>query len=301
MNARRRQTRDAAETVDDAVDTAVDTVDDAAAADTVEDGTMTAEDWDEDVEVALDLHQLVKTYGSAAAVGPVDLRVPAGQSVLLVGHNGSGKSTLLGMVAGVLEPTSGSVEVFEVEPTSLTGRATISYLPDTPVLYDDLSVDEHLQYVSRMHGGEGTGPEIDALVERLGLAARRDELPSRFSRGLRQRTAIALALCRPFGLLLVDEPFVGLDEEGRDAFVSLLDDAHRRGATVVVATHDPARLEHFDRRVELSDGAFVGDTHGPRGRDASSTPEERSKPEEGSKADGSSKRNGTRARDRARR
>jgi ABC-type multidrug transport system ATPase subunit len=216
----------------------------------------------DDRELALDLRQLVKTYGSAPAVGPVDLQVPAGQSVLLVGHNGSGKSTLLGMVAGVLEPTSGSVEVFEVEPTSLTGRATISYLPDTPVLYDDLSVDEHLQYVSRMHGGDGAGPELDALVERLGLTARRDELPSRFSRGLRQRTAIALALCRPFGLLLVDEPFVGLDEDGREAFVSLLDDVRRRGTTIVVATHDPARLEHFDRRVQLSDGALVGDTHG---------------------------------------
>jgi ABC-type multidrug transport system ATPase subunit len=210
-------------------------------------------------EMALEIDDLVKSYGSAPGVGPVDLHVPHGQSVVLVGHNGSGKSTLLGMVAGVLEPTSGSIEVFGVEPGSLTGRASVSYLPDTPVLYDDLSVREHLEYVSRMHGGDGDEPELDELVDRLGLTERRDELPSRFSRGLRQRTAIAIALCRPFGLLLVDEPFVGLDTSGRDAFVALLDDTHRRGATVVVATHDPARLEHFDRVVELSDGAVVGD------------------------------------------
>jgi ABC-2 type transport system ATP-binding protein len=211
------------------------------------------------VELALDVDHVVKSYGSAPAVGPVDLEVPAGDSVLLIGHNGSGKSTLLGLIAGVLEPTSGSVDVFGVEPTSLTGRATISYLPDTPVLYDDLSVREHLQYVSRMHGGEGDEPELDDLIERLGLKDRRDELPSRFSRGLRQRTAIAVALCRPFSLLLVDEPFVGLDADGRDALVTLLDATHKRGATVVVATHDPARLEHFARRVELSDGSIVGD------------------------------------------
>ena len=88
---------------------------------------------------------------------------------------------------------------------------------------------------------------------RLRMAMRR----RRFS--IRWRCAIAVALCRPFGLLLVDEPFVGLDSEGRDAFVGLLDDVRRRGSTVVVATHDPARLEHFDRRVELSDGTMVSD------------------------------------------
>jgi ABC-2 type transport system ATP-binding protein len=215
------------------------------------------------VELALDLDHLVKRYGNAPAVGPVDLQVPAGESLLVIGHNGSGKSTLLGLVAGVLEPTEGTVEVFGVEPTSLVGRATVAYLPDTPVLYDDLSVHEHVQYVSRMHGGDGDEPELDDLIERVGLTSRRDELPSRFSRGLRQRTAIAVALCRPFSLLLVDEPFVGLDADGREAFIGLLDAARERGATVVVATHDPARLEHFDRRVELRDGAVVHDSRTP--------------------------------------
>jgi ABC-type multidrug transport system ATPase subunit len=215
------------------------------------------------VELALCAAGLEKSYGHAAGVGPVDLEIPAGQAVVLVGHNGSGKSTFLGMAAGVLEPTAGDVEVFGVEPTSLTGRATVSYLPDTPVLYDDLSVREHLQYVSRMHGAEGDEPELDELLDKVGLSHRADELPSRFSRGLRQRTAIAVALCRPFSLLLVDEPFVGLDADGRDAFVALLDETRRRGATVVVATHDPSRLEHFERCVTLSDAQLVSD--GPVG------------------------------------
>ncbi|HEX7094287.1 MAG TPA: ABC transporter ATP-binding protein [Acidimicrobiales bacterium] len=211
------------------------------------------------VELAVCAEGLEKTYGVAAGVGPLDLEVPAGQSVLIIGHNGSGKSTLLGLIAGVLEPTGGAVEVFGVEPSSLTGRATLSYLPDAPVLYDDLSVREHVQYVNRLHGADSSQAELDALLERVGLADRADELPSRFSRGLRQRTAIAVALCRPFSLLLVDEPFVGLDETGRDAFVALLDEVHARGATVLVATHDPARLAHFDRVVELSDAQLVSD------------------------------------------
>lgn len=214
---------------------------------------------DDGTELAICAVGLEKTYGDAAGVGPVDIEIPAGQSVLLVGHNGSGKSTLLGLVAGLLEPTAGAVEVFGVEPTSLTGRATVAYLPDTPVLYDDLSVREHLQYVNRMHGGDADPAELDALLERVGLAARADELPSRFSRGLRQRTAIAIALCRPFGLLLVDEPFVGLDAAGRDALVALLDETIAREATVVVATHDPALLDHFDRQIVLSDSRIVDD------------------------------------------
>jgi ABC-type multidrug transport system ATPase subunit len=211
-------------------------------------------------DLALTFDDLEKSYGGIPAVGPLELEVPAGESLLLIGHNGSGKSTLLGLAAGMLEPTTGDIRVFGVEPTSLTGRATVSYLPDTPVLYDDLSVREHVQYVNRLHGGDGDEPELDELIDRLGLTARRDELPSRFSRGLRQRTAIAVALCRPFSVLLVDEPFVGLDAEGRDAFVALLDHTRRRGATVVVATHDPTRLEHFDRRVELNNALVVSDS-----------------------------------------
>jgi ABC-type multidrug transport system ATPase subunit len=209
--------------------------------------------------VAVHIEGLEKTYGDAPAAGPIDLSVEPGQSVLVLGHNGSGKSTLLSMIAGVVEPTAGDAWIFGVEPGSLTGRATVSYLPDTPVLYDDLSVREHVRYISRLHGADEDDTTFDALVERVGLGARADDLPSTFSRGLRQRTAIALAFCRPFNVLLVDEPFVGLDAAGRDAFVALLDETRLRGATVLVATHDPARLDHFDRRVELRDGVVVAD------------------------------------------
>ena len=95
--------------------------------------------------------------------------------------------------------------------------------------------------------------------ERLDLAERRDQLPSQFSRGLRQKTAIAVALCRPFSLLLVDEPFVGLDAQGRATMLDLLSEASADGATLMVATHDPEVINRFDRGILMSNGEVVHD------------------------------------------
>lgn len=208
---------------------------------------------------ALALREAGKRYGEAPALAPLELRIEPGQAVALVGHNGSGKSTLLALAAGVVEPTEGSVSVFGWPPAAVEARALVSYVPDDPVLYDDLSVREHLRYVARLHGGSGDDPLLDELLHRLGLADRADELPSGFSRGLRQKAALAVGLCRPFRLLLVDEPFVGLDAAGRDAFVALAGEAVDRGAALVVATHDPALLPRLDRCIELVDGAVAFD------------------------------------------
>lgn len=208
---------------------------------------------------AVSATELAKAYGEIEALSPLDLEIEPGEAVVLIGHNGSGKSTLLAMIAGVLEPSDGELKIFGADRASMAARAAISYLPDAPVLYDDLSVAEHLEYVSRLHGGTGNEATLDGLLERLGLADRRDHLPSQFSRGLRQKTAIAVALCRPFGLLLVDEPFVGLDAAGRDAFLALLDEARDDGATLIVATHEPSILDRFDRCISLAGGELVSD------------------------------------------
>lgn len=208
---------------------------------------------------AVAVSDLVKAYGDVVALEIEELEVPAGQSVVLVGHNGSGKSTLLNLVAGTLEPSEGQVLVRGEPPDSIIARSQRSWLPDTPVLYDDLSVREHLEYTVRMHGGDGDEEVIDQLIDDLGLRGREDDLPSQFSRGLRQKTAAAVALCRPFSVLLVDEPFVGLDASGRAALLDLLDDAHAQGATLMVATHDPVVLERFERGLVLDDGEIIHD------------------------------------------
>jgi ABC-type multidrug transport system ATPase subunit len=208
---------------------------------------------------AIEAEGLTKAYGDVVALQPLDLTVAAGESVALIGHNGSGKSTFLRLAAALLEPTDGYVDLAGWAAGSLEARAAVSFLPDDPVLYDDLSVREHVDFVSRLHGGDGWDDYAEGLAERLSLISRIDDLPSRFSRGLRQKTSIILGLVRPFSVLLVDEPFVGLDAGGRAAMLELLDEVHADGAAVVVATHDAGFVERVDRCVALRDGERIFD------------------------------------------
>ncbi len=208
---------------------------------------------------ALSATGLTKTYDDIVALHPLDLTVAVGQSVALIGHNGSGKSTFLRMAAGLLDATDGELQIAGFELDELEARATTSFLPDDPVLYDDLSLREHVEYISRLHGGGGWDDYARDLCERLGLGERIDDLPARFSRGLRQKTSIVLALVRPFSVLLVDEPFVGLDQPGKAVLLELLDEVHDDGAATLVATHDPAYVDRVDRSIALRDGEVVFD------------------------------------------
>ena len=202
---------------------------------------------------------LIKSYGDLMALNKVSLKVDARQQVALLGLNGSGKTTLLRIAAGLLEPTKGRVVVAGHTAGSLEARAAVSFIPDNPVLYDDLSLEEHLEYVARLHGKEEWEPYAAELVTRLGLADRIEDLPATFSRGLRQKVSIALAYVRPFEVLLVDEPFVGLDTPGQETLLELLAEAAGRGAAVVVSTHQVAYLGRADRCIGLRDGKVVYD------------------------------------------
>jgi ABC-type multidrug transport system ATPase subunit len=208
---------------------------------------------------AVEVRGLSKTYGDAPALAPLDLTVPAGQRLALIGHNGSGKTTLLRMLAGLLDPTAGDASIGGAASGSIEARAAVSYLADQPVFYDDLSVNEHLEYIARLHGAEGWRVRGDDLVKRLGLASRADDLPVTFSRGLRQKAAICLAFVRPFEVLLVDEPFVGLDTPGRHALLALFDEAQAAGHTLLVATHELMTVAACDRVVALRSGEVVYD------------------------------------------
>lgn len=202
---------------------------------------------------------LAKRYGDAPAVGPLDLEIPAGQRVVLLGHNGSGKTTLLRLAAGVLEATEGTVAIAGHPVGSLEARAYTSYLGDQPVFYDDLTVWEHLEYIARLHVTDGWEQHAADLLDHLALTDRADHLPTTFSRGLRQKAAIAIAFVRPFDVLLVDEPFVGLDQPGRLALIELFERAHGDGATLLVATHELTTVSAAERVIALRDGAIVFD------------------------------------------
>jgi ABC-type multidrug transport system ATPase subunit len=208
---------------------------------------------------------VAKDYGDGLGLQPFDLEVAAGELVVVVGPNGAGKSTLLRLVAGLLEPTAGTVLVGGEPAGSIAARAATSWVPDAPVLYDDLSVDEHLEYVARLHDASGWEDLADELLAKLNLAHRATDLPVRFSRGLRQKTSLAVGLIRPFQLLLVDEPFVGLDLPAQAALVELLTGVADAGAAVVVSTHQLDLAERASRCVGLRDGERSYD--GPASRE----------------------------------
>jgi ABC-2 type transport system ATP-binding protein len=219
---------------------------------------------------ALRLCGLRKVYGDLVALDGLDLEVPAGECVALIGHNGSGKTTAVRLAAGQLQPTAGTVTVAGIDATGKAdvpqARARLAFVPDTPVLYGDLTVGEHLELVALAHGlGDHAAERITVLLEELGLAGRRDFLPGQLSRGLRQKAQLACALLRPFQVLLLDEPVVGLDPPSQRALHKMLRGTVDGGAAVVVTTHQLAFADGLaDRAVILEEGR-VADA-GPFGR-----------------------------------
>jgi ABC-2 type transport system ATP-binding protein len=207
----------------------------------------------------LELHGLSRSYADLVAFSVGDLALAPGELVALMGPNGAGKSTFLRLASGLLEPSDGSVAVDGAPAGSLEARASTSYLPDAPVLYGDLSVLEQLEYVARLHGTSGWEDRAEELLDRLGLADRGDDLPATFSRGMRQKAAIALAFIRPFSLLLADEPFDGLDPASRAILTGLVTTAVEGGASAIVSTHRLDFLEQATRCLVLFDGAIAYD------------------------------------------
>jgi ABC-type multidrug transport system ATPase subunit len=211
-------------------------------------------------DAALQTLDLSKDYGDGMGLmSELDLIVGRGELVMLVGPNGAGKSTFLGLTAGMLEPTNGWAFIDGHPAGTIPARAALSYLPDAPVLYDDLSLGEHIEYIARLHKTEEWEEYADDLVEMFGLTDRIDDLPSRFSRGLKQKTGLILGLIRPFRVMLVDEPFVGLDAPGQETLVEILSDVVEQGATVICSTHQLDLVPSATRCIGLRDGELAYD------------------------------------------
>jgi ABC-type multidrug transport system ATPase subunit len=202
---------------------------------------------------------LGRSYDGYIALGSFTVDIEAGEFVALIGPNGAGKTTFLNLAAGLLDPTSGRVEVVGQTPGSLEARSALSFLPDAPVFYEDLSVVEHLEYVAALHGVEDAAPRIDELIDRLGLDGWEDALGAELSKGMRQKVSIALALVRPFSVLLADEPLDGLDPPSREVLFELLAETRAAGAAIVVSTHRPDVIAAADRCVAIRDGRLTYD------------------------------------------
>jgi len=202
---------------------------------------------------------LGRRYDDFVALVNLSVEVGRGELVALVGPNGAGKTTFLTLAAGLLEPSAGEVEVEGEAAGSIAARRALSYIPDAPVFYEDISLGEQLGYVAALHEVADAGPRIAFLLERLGLAEWEDSLPGEFSRGMRQKASIALGLVRPFSLLLADEPLDGLDPPSREVFFELLAEARAAGAAVVVSTHRPDVIAAASRCLGIREGRLVYD------------------------------------------
>ena len=205
--------------------------------------------------------RLSRTYGRLVALAGLDLTVRAGECVALIGANGSGKSTAVRAIAGLIEPSGGTVRICghdpHEEPDGEAARAALALVPDTPLLYDDLTVRRHLELVALSHGvaDEGIDERVGALLGRLDLGARDTFLPRELSRGMRQKTQLACALVRPAAVLVLDEPVVGLDPPSQALLGELLREAKRERTAVLFTTHQMAFAEGLaDRAVLLEEG-----------------------------------------------
>jgi ABC-2 type transport system ATP-binding protein len=212
----------------------------------------------------LQVERLGRRYGRLVGLDRLDLELRAGECVALIGANGSGKSTAVRAIAGLLEPSEGTVRIDghdpHVEPDAELARAALALVPDAPLLYDDLTVRQHLELVALAHGVAGDGAEerIGALLDRLGLTARADFLPAELSRGMRQKTGLACALVRPARLLVLDEPVVGLDPPSQALLAELLLEAKRAGTAVLLTTHQMRFADGVaDRALLLDEGKVL--------------------------------------------
>ena len=177
---------------------------------------------------------LGRSFGAKRVLRDLDLDVADRDLLLVTGPNGSGKSTLLALCAGLLVPTAGELEV-EVD------RSRIGYLAHEPLVYRELTALENLDLYGRLYHVPERRERIGMVLERFGLWEARHQRVNVFSRGMVQRLALCRALLHDPHLLLLDEPYAGLDEAGADLVdseLSALADTH----TVVVATHEPGRM-----------------------------------------------------------
>jgi heme exporter protein A len=205
----------------------------------------------------LQLTEVSRTFGRRRALNRVSLSAQAGTITALLGHNGAGKSTLLSIAATLLEPTSGTVRYGEhqARTSGYRLRSRIGMLGHDLYLYPELSAVENLRFFARIYRLTGVERRIDEALDRAGLRERRDDQVAGFSRGMRQRLALERALLHDPRLVLLDEPFTGLDEAAREALRARLGTARAAGAIVLLTTHDAVAIEGLtDAAVSLVEG-----------------------------------------------
>jgi ABC-2 type transport system ATP-binding protein len=209
-------------------------------------------------ELAIQVHALSKRFGDVIAVDGIDLEIPAGQIYGFLGPNGSGKTTIIRMLCGLLTPSGGDVRVLglQVPAQAETLRRKIGYMTQKFSLYDDLTVQENMQFMARIHGlaRNIAKARIEELLQRYALTAMRDRFAAAMSGGQRQRLALAVATLHSPTLLFLDEPTSAVDPENRRDFWEKLFDLSDAGTTILVSTHYMDEAERCHQLAILETG-----------------------------------------------
>ncbi|MEO6056724.1 MAG: heme ABC exporter ATP-binding protein CcmA [Gemmatimonadales bacterium] len=205
-----------------------------------------------DGEPLLAARGLRRSFGRVRVLHDVDLTLAPGEALAVAGPNGAGKSTLLRLLAGLMRPTAGEVQVLG-RPLSAAAaaRRAIGLLSHHSLLYDDLTLAENLTFAARLYGMPRPAETARAALAAAGLAARAGESPRRLSRGLLQRAAIARALLHGPRLLLLDEPFTALDAGSAERLRSVLQARLADGLGLVIVTHHLAEVWDVATRVAV--------------------------------------------------
>ena len=206
--------------------------------------------------IALELRGLVKHFDRPAVDG-LDLSVRAGQFYALLGPNGAGKTTTLRIVAGLLRPDAGAVSVLGIDALAepIEAKRLIAWVSDEPMIYDKLTPFEYLEFVAGLWSMDAAVAEARAreLIEWLGLGPHAHERCQSFSKGMRQKVALAGALVHEPRLLILDEPLTGLDAGAARQVKDVLTERVRGGATVIMTTHILEVAERMAERIGIID------------------------------------------------
>lgn len=221
----------------------------------------------------IEVTDLRKRYGPIVALDGLSLRVAPGEVLGLLGHNGAGKSTFARILAGLVRPDAGTARLagHDVVTAPLAARARFAYLAEESVVYPELTPREHLELIAglRRVAPAVAAPRAARLLEFLDLGHAADRAVAGFSRGMRRKLAIAMALVGDPEVLLFDEPTDGLDPDGARRFAELLDELRRRGRAVIVQTHVLGLAERRCDRLAVIDRGRVlaeGDADALRAR-----------------------------------
>jgi len=212
----------------------------------------------------ISLDGLTKRYGDFTAVDGIDLEVRPGVLFGLLGPNGAGKTTTLRMIAGILEPDEGTVEIggHDIVRAPRAARSLLGFVPDRPFVYEKLTGAELLRFTAGLYGLEGPEIEtrIDELLELWDLAHWRDQLIESYSHGMRQKIIISSALIHQPKVLVVDEPMVGLDPRSARLLKDLLRSYADGGGTAMISTHTLELAETLcDRLAVIDRGRIVAE------------------------------------------